>query len=84
MQRYTINHFNSRFPDDAACLEWLVQNRWPEGISCPKCERVTKHHKITGRPVYACDNCGHHVSPMAGTIMEHSSTSMRLCSMQCV
>ena len=78
MQRYTINHFNSRFPDDDACLEWLVQNRWPEGISCPKCERVTKHHKITVRPVYACDNCGHHVSPMAGTIMEHSSTSMRL------
>ena len=78
MQRYTINHFNSQFPDDDACLEWLVQNRWPEGISCPKCERVTKRHKITDRPVYACDNCGHHVSPMAGTIMEHSSTSMRL------
>ena len=67
-----------RQPHTDACLEWLVQNRWPEGISCPKCERVTKHHKITGRPVYACDNCGHHVSPMAGTIMEHSSTSMRL------
>ena len=83
MQRYTIKYFTAQFPDDDACLEWLVQNRWPEGISCPKCERVTKHHKIAARPVYACANCGHHVSPMAGTIMEHSSTSMRLwfCAM---
>ena len=78
MQCYTIKHFNAQFPDDDSCLEWLVQNRWPEGISCPKCERVTKHHKVTGRPVYACDRCGSNVSPMAGTIMEHSSTSMRL------
>ena len=78
MQRYTIKHFNAQFPDDDACLEWLVENRWPEGITCPKCQQVTKHHKVTGRPVYACDTCGHHVSPMAGTIMEHSSTSMRL------
>ncbi len=78
MQRYTINHFNAQFPDDDTCLEWLVKNRWPEGITCPKCGQVTKHHRVTNRPVYACAICGHHVSPMAGTIMEHSSTSMRL------
>ena len=78
MQRYTIRQFEAQFPTDEACLEWLVQNRWPEGISCQKCERVTKHHKVTARPVYACDRCGAHVSPMAGTVMEHSSTPMRL------
>ena len=78
MQRYTITHFNAQFPDDGTCLEWLVKNRWPEGITCPKCGQVTKHHRVTNRPVYACAICGHHVSPMAGTIMEHSSTSMRL------
>ena len=78
MQRYTIKHFNAQFPDDDTCLEWLVKNRWPEGITCPKCGQVTKHHRVTNRPVYACAICGHHVSPMAGTIMEHSSTSMRL------
>ena len=78
MQRYTIRQFEAQFPTDDSCLEWLVQNRWPEGISCQKCERVTKHHKANGRPVYACDRCGYHVSPMAGTIMEHSSTPMRL------
>lgn len=78
MQRHTFNVFNKDFPTDESCLQWLVDNRWPEGITCPKCDRITKHHKAIGRQVYACDNCGHHVSPMAGTIMEHSSTPMRL------
>lgn len=76
-QKYTIRDFNREFPDDDSCLEWLVQNRWPDGIYCDKCEQVRKHHKVTGRPVYACDYCGSHVSPMAGTIMEKSSTPLR-------
>ncbi len=77
MKKYTIRHFDAQFPNDDACLEWLKSNRWPDGITCPTCERVTKHHKVTGRPVYACDSCGHHVSPMAGTIMAKSSTPLR-------
>jgi transposase len=78
MKRFTVKDFNAKFPDDDACLEWLKQNRWPEGITCPKCQRITKHHKVTGRPVYACDFCGHQVSPMAGTIMEKSATPLKL------
>jgi len=78
MKRFTVKDFNAKFPNDDACLEWLKQNRWPEGITCPKCQRITKHHKVTGRPVYACDFCGHQVSPMAGTIMEKSVTPLRL------
>jgi transposase len=77
-QKYTIRDFDRDFPDDDACLEWLKDYRWPEGITCKNCQRVTKHHKITGRPAYACDFCGNHVYPMAGTILEHSSTQLRL------
>lgn len=78
MKRFTVKDFNTKFPDDDACLEWLKQNRWPEGITCPKCQKVTKHHKVTGRPVYSCDFCGHQVSPMAGTIMKKSVTPLKL------
>lgn len=77
MKRFTVKDFNDKFPNDDACLEWLRNNRWPEGIYCEKCQRVTKHHKVTGRPVYACDFCGHQVSPMARTIMEKSATPLR-------
>jgi transposase-like protein len=77
--RYTINDFNRQFPDDAACLEHLKEQRFPGGVThCEKCEQERKHYRINGRPVYSCDHCGTQISPMAGTIFEHSSTSLRL------
>lgn len=70
--------FEREYPDDAACLEILVKRLYPKGIHCPKCERVTKHHRETNRPSYACQNCGHHEHPMKGTIFEDSATSLKL------
>jgi transposase len=76
--RYTIENFNAQFPDNDSCLEWLKAERWPSGvIPCGKCDKDRKHHRVTGRPAYACDYCGSMISPMAGTIFEKSSTSLR-------
>ena len=77
MNKYTRKDFDQTFPTDDACLEWLVNHRWPEGINCPVCGKVTKHHKIVKRPVYECDSCGHQVSPLANTIFHKSSTPLR-------
>src|SRR5438309_8477964 len=76
--RYTIFEFEAEFPDDAACLDYLVVKLYPEGIYCPKCERVTKHHRVASRPAYSCQFCGHYEYPMKGTIFEGSATSLRL------
>jgi hypothetical protein len=32
---HTIVEFQERFPDEAACLEYLVESRWPDGYRCP-------------------------------------------------
>jgi transposase len=77
--RYTIMDFNRQFPNDAACLEHLKEQRFPGGVAyCETCKTERKHYRIKGRPVYSCDHCGTQISPMAGTIFEHSSTSLRL------
>jgi transposase-like protein len=77
--RMTVEQFHQRFPSDDACLEYLKEKRYPGGITyCDKCQQERKHHRVTGRPAYACDYCGSMISPMAGTIFEHSSTSLRL------
>jgi transposase-like protein len=76
--RYTIFHFDREFPDDAACLDYLVGKLYPDGIRCPKCQRVTKHHRVKSRPAYSCQFCGHYEYPMAGTIFQDSATSLRL------
>jgi len=75
---YTAKQFETQFPNDDACLEWLKTRRWPNGIECPVCKRITKHHKLTKRPVYECDRCGHQVSPLAGTIFHKSTTSLKV------
>ena len=75
---YTIREFDLEFPDDAACLEYLVRRFYPKGIYCPTCKATTKHHREAGRPSYACQNCGHHEHPMKGTIFEDSATSLKL------
>lgn len=77
MQRFTIKDFDKLFPNDDACLEWLKNYLYPDGIECPKCQRVTKHHRITTRKSYSCDVCGHHVHPTAGTVYHKSSTPLR-------
>ncbi|MGA3052969.1 MAG: IS1595 family transposase [Candidatus Korobacteraceae bacterium] len=77
--RFTVEDFNRRFPNDAACLDELMRLRFPDGIAyCETCDKDRKHYRIEGRPVYSCGHCGTQVSPMAGTIFEKSTTSLRL------
>jgi transposase-like protein len=75
---YSRMEFERQFPDDATCLEFLVQKFYPDGIYCPKCTKITKHHREAKRPAYKCQFCGHHEHPMRGTIFENSATSLKL------
>ena len=76
--RYSLMEFEREFPDDAACLDWLLHHRYPDGVFCPKCDRATKHHREKARPSYSCQFCGHRVHPMVGTVFEDSATSLKL------
>lgn len=80
MERYGLRDFDRDFPDDAACLEWLREYLYPEGIYCKSetCQRITKHHRVKSRPSYSCDRCGRHEHPTAGTIFQDSRTPLRL------
>lgn len=63
------------FGDDAACLAWLWKTLYaPDGVSaiCRGCRALHRFHRVAGRRAYACDACGRHVYPTAGTFMENS------------
>src|SRR5271168_62155 len=78
-QKYTVQDFNREFPDDDSCLEFLKEQRFPGGVTkCEACDVDRKHYRVTGRTAYACDHCGHHIYPLAGTIFEKSTTSLKL------
>lgn len=73
--RFTIKEFNQQFPDDAACLDYIWRQRFPNGVTC-KCGLKDRFHRVTTRKCYACD-CGHQISPCEGTIFHKSSTKLK-------
>lgn len=78
-QKYTVADFEREFPDDDACLEYIKEQRWSDGITkCEKCGEDRKHYRVTGRTAFACDHCGNHIYPLAGTIFEKTTTSLKL------
>jgi transposase-like protein len=77
--RYTFQQFDKDFPTDDACLEQIKEQRFPGGRTvCYKCEKPRKHYRVKGRTAYACETCGNHIYPLAGTIFEKSSTALRI------
>ena len=80
--RYSRSQFDQDFPSDDACLQRVMEMRYP--VSVAQCDSddckgaLRKHHRVSGRTAYACDYCGHHLYPLAGTIFEKSSTSLRI------
>jgi transposase len=76
--RYTVADFNREFPNDDACLEHIKEQRWPNGMAhCAKCGKETKHHRVGNRTAYACQFCGNHIYPLAGTVFEKSTTALK-------
>lgn len=79
MERYTLKDMQNDFPDDKACLDWLLNYRYPNGITCKNCGVVNaKHHYTASRKSYTCQWCGWHVSVTANTIFHKSSTPLTL------
>ena len=77
-QFYSVSDFNREFANDDACLEYIKEQRCPNGVTkCEKCSIERKHHRVTGRTAYACDHCGNHIYPLTGTVFARSTTSLK-------
>lgn len=70
--KYTVKDLRVDFPDEEACLAWLIDWIYPDGVTCKNCQKITKHYKDNGRRSYSCSQCGNHVHPTAGTIYHNS------------
>ena len=76
--KYTFKQFQAQFPDDAACLEQIMTVQFGgTKITCPGCGVVgAQFHAMSKRRAFACQECGHHIYPCAGTIFHKSSTKL--------
>ncbi len=65
-----------RFGSEAACRDYVIRLRWPEGFACPRCGSRT--YWMTKRGLLMCRACEHQASVTAGTIFQDSHKPLTL------
>jgi transposase len=76
---FTFKQFQAEYPNDASCLRRIMEIRYGgEEAHCPVCRERTRFHAMTKRRAYACQECGHHTYPCAGTIFHKSRTELSI------
>lgn len=71
----TWQAFESWFPDDRACREYLARLRWPGGFRCIGCDSPDAWQ--TSRGLWMCRRCGRQTSVTAGTIFHRTRQPLR-------
>jgi hypothetical protein len=74
----SLIEFQSRFSDEAACVQYLFAARWPKGFVCPACSAGKAWLLQTKAWTWECAQCGKQTSVTAGTIMHHSKLPLTL------
>ena len=69
--------------DDAKCYETVRRMRWPQGVSCPKCDcqEVIKRGKDETQPHrqrYQCKGCSFHFDDLTDTIFAGHHQPLRV------
>jgi transposase len=79
MAKYTFKQFQAEYPNDAACLTRIMEIQYGgEETHCQVCDMRTRFHPMAKRRAYACQECGHHIYPCAGTIFHKSRTKLTI------
>jgi len=79
MAKYTFKQFQEEYPNDAACLARIMEIQYGgDETHCQVCDKRMKFHPMGQRRAYACQGCGHHIYPCAGTIFHKSRTKLTL------
>ena len=70
--------FEARFPDNAACAEYLAAARWPDGFVCPACGGGKGWALKTKAFTWECAGCRKQTSVTAGTVMHGSHLPLKV------
>jgi hypothetical protein len=71
-----LAEFEARFSTEAACREYLVRLRWPDGFRCPRCGG-RKTWPVRG-VLLQCAGCKYQSSVTAGTIFQDTRKPLTL------
>ncbi len=67
----TLPELNRLFSTDDDCREILTRLRWPEGVTCPRCQNRNVWW-VESRKQFTCSECSYQFSVTTGTIFNDS------------
>lgn len=80
----TLKKLQARFPDEESCKRYLVAQRWPDGVVCPRCGEKRRVYALKTRPFHwVCKNpteaCPgvYRFSVLTGTIFQDTKYPLR-------
>ncbi len=77
----TISDFDAQFSDDEACKQFLVDMRWPNGVTCPRCSNP-RVYKLNFKPWHwqckICQKNGYRFSVITGTIFQDTKIPLNI------
>ena len=80
-KQLTAPQFDKLFPNEEACDRYLVANRWPKGVSCPRCGSTNVYPLKTMKFKWECPDCreggAYRFSHLVGTIFENTKMDLR-------
>jgi len=81
-RQMTVGQFEAMFPDDAACMAYLVKRRWPDGVVCPRCGSADRVFPLKTMPFkWECMACGkstsYRFSALVGTCFQNTNIGLR-------
>lgn len=72
-----IVDFLARFPNEEACINYLIQARWNDKPVCPHCKSDRKIYKIRHGRILTCADCRKQFTVKIGTIFEDSALTLQ-------
>src|SRR6266481_1360565 len=81
----TIDAFDREFATDDACKKFLVAQRWPGKVTCPRCKATERVYELKARPFHwICKNAdcgkrnGYRFSVITRTIFQDTKIPLKL------
>lgn len=73
--------FDKLFPNEEACDRYLVKQRWPKGVSCPRCGSEKAYPLQSMKFRWECPECAegnaYRFSHLVGTIFENTKIDLK-------
>ena len=74
----TLLEIVERFNTEEKAEAWFIEQRWPNGMACPKCGSLSVARTKNRKPQpFRCRDCRKHFSVKTGSVLQNSNLSLQ-------